>query len=280
MKVTTIIENTEGADGCVPLHGLSFFVETDAHRILFDAGPSDEALRNAERLGIDLRTVDMAVLSHGHYDHSGGLPAFAALNPTAKIYMQRRAGGENYAFDGPEKGYRYIGIDKSILNLPQVCLIDGDARIDDEVSLFKVSRRAHPLPSTNKRIVMKSGDGYVQDDFAHEQSMYVRSGGKRVLLAGCAHSGILNIMEAFVDAFGRDELPHAVFGGFHLMRKTGYDDADRAEQLEIARRLREYPCKFYTCHCTGLEPYELMKSVMGDQLAYVHTGESYAVGGF
>ena len=77
MKIVNLIENTPGAEGCVPAHGLACSVETVANKILVDAGPSDETLRNAERLGVDLRTVDAVILSHGHYDHSGGLLAFA-----------------------------------------------------------------------------------------------------------------------------------------------------------------------------------------------------------
>ena len=272
MRIVNLIENTPGAEGCVPAHGLAFYVETAAHRILVDAGPSDETLRNAEWLGVDLQRVDVAILSHGHYDHSGGLLAFAELNPTAAIYMQRSAGGDYYAFDGSEKGYRYIGIDKSILSLPQVRLLDGDTRIDDEIAVFTVERRNHPLPSTNKRIMKKEGEGYVQDDFVHEQSLYVRSAGARAVISGCAHSGVLNILDEFVRKFGRENLPQVVVSGFHLMRSTGYDGTDIREQEEIARRLMDYPCRFYTCHCTGVEPFARMKDIMGDRLEYIHTG--------
>ena len=272
MRIVNLIENTPGAEGCVPAHGLAFYVETAAHRILVDAGPSDETLRNAERLGVDLRTVDVAILSHGHYDHSGGLLAFAELNPTAAIYMQRSAGGEYYAFDGPEKGCRYIGIEKSILSLPQVRLLDGDTRIDDEIAVFTVERCNHPLPSTNKRIMKKEGEGYVQDDFVHEQSLYVRCAGASAVISGCAHSGVLNILDEFVRKFGRENLPQVVVSGFHLMRKTGCDGTDIREQEEIARRLMDYPCRFYTCHCTGVEPFARMKEIMGERLEYIHTG--------
>lgn len=272
MRIVNLIENTPGAEEGVPAHGLAFYVETAAHRILVDAGPSDETLRNAELLGVDLRTVDVAILSHGHYDHSGGLLAFAELNPSATIYMQRSAGGEYYAFDGPENGYRYIGIDKSILSLPQVRLLDGDTRLDDEIAVFTVERRNHPLPSTNKRIMKKTGARCEQDDFVHEQSLYVRSAGARAVISGCAHSGVLNILDEFARKFGRDNLPQVVVSGFHLMRKTGYDGTDIREQEEIARRLMDYPCRFYTCHCTGVEPFARMKDIMGDQLEYIHTG--------
>ncbi len=278
MKITSLIENTAGAEGCVPLHGLSLYIETERHRVLMDFGPSDDTLRNAECLGVDLRGVDVAVLSHGHYDHSGGLLAFVEMNPKAPIYMQRSAAGENYAYDGPEKGHRYIGIDKRIAGLPQIRLLDGDFRIDDELELFTVKSRRFPLPSTNKRILRKVGEGFVQDDFSHEQCLYVRSGGRSALLSGCAHSGILNIMDAFAEKFGEGRLPDVVVSGFHLMRKSGYAEGDFREQEEIANRLMELPCRFCTCHCTGIEPFERMKAILGERLSYLRTGERIAIG--
>ena len=227
MRIVNLIENMPGADGCDALHGLSFYVETAKHRILFDAGPSEATLDNAVRLGIDLGKVDVAVLSHGHYDHSGGLSAFARLNPSAAIYLQRRAGGEHYGYDGPGNGYRYIGIDKSLLELPQVRLLDGDMRIDDELTLFVTEERRYPLPSTNARIVRKVADAYVPDDFSHEQSLIVRKS-------------------------GRENLPQTVISGFHLLKKDGYSAQDFAEHEEIARRLCEYPCTFCTCLANGV----------------------------
>lgn len=273
MKIVNLIENTAGIDECVPLHGLSFYVETLKHRILFDAGPSDAVLGNAERLGIDLKQVDVAVLSHGHYDHSGGFWEFAKINPYATIYMQHKAGGGYYGYDGGEKGYRFIGIDKELLKLPQVQLIDGDVRIDDELSLFCVQEHKYQIPSTNARIMQKVDGAYLPDDFQHEQSLYVRSGKDSAILSGCAHSGILNILEAFLQKFGSENSPQKVISGFHLLKKNGYEPSDFMEYKELARMLSNYPTVFYTCHCTGLEPFECMKAIMGEKLRYIRTGE-------
>ncbi|MCR4743552.1 MAG: MBL fold metallo-hydrolase [Treponema sp.] len=294
MKITVLIENTPGENSCTALHGLSFYIESKKHKILFDSGPSPQTLDNAKKLGIDLTQVDIAILSHGHYDHSGGLLAFAELNPKAKIYMQREAGGQNYAFDGPEKGYRYIGIDKKILELPQLVLLDGDIKIDQEISLFTLEKRKFPLPSTNKRIVKKIGGGtdpsniskplgtdpsnlenanFIQDDFTHEHYLFIDDGkSQRALISGCAHNGILNIMEEFIRKYGKENLPDQVISGFHLLKKSGYLESDFEEDRQIAELLKNYPCKFYTCHCTGLEPYQEMKKIMGRQLEYLHTG--------
>lgn len=275
MNITNIIENTEGLEGCVPLHGLSFYIETSAHKILMDAGPSEQTVINAGKLGIDLSGVDVVVLSHGHYDHSGGILPFARENDTAKIYMQIKASEEFYAYDGPELGYRYIGIDKLIPHLPNVFPLNGNFTLDDEISLLNVSEHEYPIPVTNGRLMKKIGDDYIADDFSHEQSLVIAEGEKMVLMCGCAHNGILNILDAFDERYGR--MPDVVIGGFHLMRKSGETQEDIEIAEDIARKLTELPTVFYTCHCTGTACYEVMKEIMGDQLSYIRCGESLSI---
>ena len=271
VKITNLIENTEGAAGCIAAHGLCFYVETPGHRLLSDLGPSADTLTNAAHLGIDLTQVDTVILSHGHYDHSGGILPFAALNPKASIYMQESAAGGYYAYDGPEKGMRYIGIDPAIAELPQVIRVRGDLTIDDELSLLTVGKRIRPVPSTNRSLMMKRDERYVQDDFAHEQMLVVSAGGKHILLSGCAHNGILNILSAYEAKYGCD--PDIVISGFHLMKHAEYTPDERREIEEIAQELLKHPTLFYTCHCTGVPAYEQMKEIMGDRLQYVHSGE-------
>ena len=271
MRIVNLIENTEGVEGCLAQHGLAFYIETKKHRILMDAGPSDAILSNAEKLGINLTDVDIVILSHGHYDHSGGIIPFTGINTGAKIYMQRTALADYYAYDGPQKGYHYIGIDKEIGKLSQVILVDGDLKIDEELSLFSGIGKRYRIPETNARLKEQKEGGYVQDEFAHEQCLVVREGGRTVLFSGCAHNGILNILEHYQNLYGK--APDMVISGFHMMKKEQYTDRELEDMIKTAKLLSKYPTGFYTCHCTGLPAYEVMKKYMGDKLEYVHTGE-------
>ena len=302
MRIINLVENEVGPSGCQAAHGLSFYVETENHKILFDTGGGQRAtaiareqpksaargrawdagsgelvLENARKLGVDLASVDTVILSHGHYDHAGGLLPFSKVNPNAAIYMQHNAGGEYYAFDGEEALFRYIGIDKKILSLQTVRLVRGDTKIDDELQLFTVDERAFPLPSTNARLRRLSDGLYLQDDFSHEQNLLLTSGGKKILFCGCAHNGILNVLESLERKFGPAQLPDLVIGGFHLMKRADFSEADSSEITEIANRLKGYKAHFATCHCTGLPAFTLMKEILGSRLSYVHSGDEVVV---
>lgn len=273
MKIVNLIENTEGNPDCVSAHGLSFYVETKNHKLLLDLGPSEDTLKNAAALGIKLSAADTVILSHGHYDHSGGIIPFTKINNKAAIYMQAAATDAYFADDGkdaPER-YRYIGIDPDIEKLPQLRFISGDTVIDEELELFTIQKRSHELPFTNKRLLVRKGNEYIRDDFRHEHYLVIRQDGKSVLMSGCAHNGILSIMDAYVEKYGK--APDTVISGFHLMKKTSYREEEIREIEDIARELNKYPTRFFTCHCTGVDAFDIMKTIMGERLSYVHSGE-------
>ena len=323
MRIINLAENTEGAAGCGFEHGLCFYIETEHHKLLMDTGQSDLFIKNAEKLGIDLTQVDTVVISHGHYDHGGGLPAFVEINPTAKIYIQEEAFGKYYSLrkDGEP---HYIGLPEGIRELPQVVIVGGkqpeeadteafetDAeatapavesfreveddlegkevtetfgevesekeiyRIDSELSLFTGIGNVHPVSSANQRLKMETEDGLVQDDFKHEQCLVINEAGKKVLLSGCAHHGILNILDRYHELYGG--YPDVVISGFHMMKKNGYTDEDITMIIDTALSLRKLNTVFYTGHCTGEEPYNAMKKLMGDKLHYVHSGDEIKI---
>lgn len=272
MKILNLIENTEGVPGCLFEHGLCFYVETEKHRLLMDLGPSASVLENAVRLGVDLKTVDTVILSHGHDDHGGGILPFAKLNPNAKIYLQESAFGEYYAVRDYKPDPDYIGLAPEIRALPQVVPVRGNLKIDEELFLFGGLKGKRDLPVSNGNLRKKEGDRLIPDDFVHEQCLVITERNRHVLFSGCAHNGILNILDRYEELFGG--APDVVISGFHMMKKSAYTKKEQNVICSTAEKLKEYPTMFYTCHCTGLPAYDMMKEIMGGKIAYVHCGES------
>lgn len=282
MRIINLVENTEGCADCRTEHGLSFYIETKHHKILMDTGASALFLENAGKISVDLSGVDTVILSHGHYDHGGGLPAAARVCPDAKIYMQRSALGAFYSLrqgapDTEKPAERYIGLPPEARDLPQTILLDGGCRIDDELAVFADIGTGYPVPETNRRLKEKTENGFIQDDFRHEQCLVIHQEDRKYLFSGCAHHGILNIMERFRTLYGCD--PDAAFSGFHLMKKNGYTEDELQEIIYTAHTLSRYKTVFYTGHCTGETAFSVMKDIMKEQLQYVHCGDTVNVPG-
>lgn len=273
MRIVNLIENTKGERDCVFEHGFSFYIETENHKLLVDTGASGAFMENAKGLGIDLTKVDLVILSHGHYDHAGGIMEFVRQNGTALIYMRQNAGEAYYHKSAQTE--KYIGIDPEILKLPQVVFVDGDYRIDSQLYLFSGVTGRRLFPEGNLELKCRRGDSFLQDDFSHEQYLVILQEDKRILVSGCAHNGILNILEKYRCIFGGN--PDVVISGFHMRKKNGYSDLDVAVMRETAQELQKTKTIFYTGHCTGEYPYEVMKEILGGQMVYVHSGDEVII---
>lgn len=263
MKIIVLMEDTCGHPDCAYEHGLSLYIETEKHRILLDTGASGRTWENARRLGVDLAQIDTVVLSHGHYDHSGGLSDFRRNNREAMVYMQESALLDYY------HGERYIGIDKAIGQMPHVMRLSGDAEIDGEISLFTGIRGRRFWPQSNVGLTVRTGRENVQDQFAHEQCLVIQ-GEKNLLLSGCAHNGILNILDRYRETYG--DFPDIVISGFHMMKKTDYTREETEVIQKTAEELRDTKAVFYTGHCTGQQAIDLMRPVLGEMLVQIHSG--------
>lgn len=269
MKISVLAENTTHDPALGSEHGLSLYVETESHKMLFDTGQGSLFAENAVKLGIDLSKVDICFISHGHYDHGGGLRTFLNLNPRSPVYANIKALGEYYAnrTDAPKQ---YIGLDKA-LPFPERFVFTGrNLAIEDGLELFSIVTGQAFLPSGNHDLFEKNGDAFIPDNFSHEQNLIITEDGKTVLIAGCAHKGIINIVESYHDLKGC--YPDYVIGGFHLYNKAsgGSEDADTVDA--IGRYLLLTGSKYFTCHCTGMESYQSLKNVMADKIDYLSTG--------
>ena len=276
MKITTLLENTVCRDDFKCEHGLSLHIETDKHKLLFDMGPNAMFLENAEKLGIDLKTVDTAFLSHAHNDHCGGLELFCKRNTAAPVYLQKRAFG-NYYVVTPSKR-EYIGLDSVLKKYAaeRFRYGEGAVKIDDELTVFSDIKTRDLWSRANDTLREKYETEYPLDAFLHEQNLLVTENGKTVLFAGCAHNGIVNILRRAEDILGKS--PDAVFAGFHLYNPS----LDAPEPRELVDAVGEElksrkGTRYVTGHCTGAVAYGWLKEKLGDRLDYMAGGTTFEI---
>lgn len=273
MKLIALIENKSNSE-LIGEHGLAIYIKYNGKRYLLDTGASDSFIDNALKLGIDLSMVDAAILSHGHYDHSGGYNGFFHINKKANVYIREEAKELCYGKIGPFK--RYIGIPKGILNKYEgrFIYVDKDYKIDEGVWL--ISHKPDNLETKGKKAHMyrMTENGLKPDNFYHEQSLVFDTYDGLVILNSCSHAGIDTIVEEVKDIFeGKKVL--AVIGGFHLMGITGTRSMRiKAEEVEgLGNRLAQLGVEhIYTCHCTGEPAYKILKKTLGNRVEYFSTG--------
>lgn len=248
MKVVSLVDNVCGVTSCFSAsveseHGLSLYIELDCGaRVLFDTGQGDLFARNAFSLGIDLASVDLAVISHGHYDHAGGLATFLKINSKAPVYIRESAFEDHYSVkdyglkpigfhlhESAASGSSDGGSDGGVSAAPvsaglSESEISGGVlsgrlvfcreveRLPYGITLFSNPPADFPEPPGNALLL--GPDAVTPDTFSHEQSMLITEPDRTVLFGGCAHRGIANIL-AKAETLAPGPIS-AVFSGMHI----------------------------------------------------------------
>ena len=264
MKWTVLVDNRTNDPALQTEHGLSILLETERQRILLDTGASDMFICNAERLGIDLSTVDYVFISHGHNDHAGGLKHFMAINNKAKVivsphamsgkFFSKRLSLHSITAEWPEiPRERLLVVNESGERLRVGERSSGI--IADGLYVIANIPHTHPMPKGNQHLFVQTPDGeYILDDFRHELALYTEG----FLFTGCAHSGLENILAACPFAV------KTVVGGFHLL--DHHETKDELKNL-ADRLMRQYPdTSFYTSHCTGDHVFQTLYDSMAGHL--------------
>lgn len=256
MELQVLMENTARAPEFVAEHGLSLYIETQGHRLLFDTGASGGFAENARLLGVDLSRVEALIVSHGHYDHGGGIRAFLACNCHAPVYLSRHAFGAHYNASG-----KYIGLDQDLLDHPRLVFVDGPGELFPGIRLETCTGAVSAYPPAPGGLQILTGEGFRPDPFAHELYLTVREGERKLCFSGCAHRGVENILTWLE--------PQVLIGGFHF--KGLEPDAPRL--AHAARILARQECTYYTCHCTGRPQFDWLKQTLGARLQALTTGD-------
>ena len=265
MRVTTLVDNVVYGQGLFAEHGLSFFIETGNRNILFDTGQSGDVLvKNAAKLGVDLSSVNYLFLSHGHYDHTGGLAAFLEINHDAMVIYGRGAMDNKYSKSTGK--IREIGCpwkDKLSDYHNKFIEITDNRDIVPGIKIIKDFHSKNDFEKPSPSLLLKHGNTYITDDFHDEIALLIKEGTAYYLVTGCSHNGIVNIIKSA----SNEVKISGVFGGSHL------STASESRIQKTAFALKQSGIAYIGVnHCTGVEAYAAMKAIIGSGIRYLSVG--------
>lgn len=279
MKAAILSENRASLPECLAEHGLSVYIETGDRKILFDFGASGIFLQNAKQMKIDLEQVDAAVISHGHYDHTGGAPSFCEVNKKAKIYIHENSFETTYGMEGgkldeapcsirwTEEQRRSIG--------DRLVLTAGVTWLTEDIAVSGTIPRADGVLPTESFYIKNPDGSLTVDPMAHEQFLAIRdrdSDGKSrgiFIFSGCSHNGVIPCLD-FAGALFPGERILGLLAGMHLYQsnaETRHRILAQIAAYEIGHVL--------PVHCTGIRAICDLMQMLGDRCIPAGVGDLY-----
>jgi 7,8-dihydropterin-6-yl-methyl-4-(beta-D-ribofuranosyl)aminobenzene 5'-phosphate synthase len=263
LRLTTLSENTAGMDGFLGEWGLGILVESDEVNVLFDTGQSFSIIHNAQLLGVDFSQVDKIVLSHGHFDHTGGLKhVLSQIGREIEVIGHPDIWQSKYAASQGEEA-RYIGIPFSRKELEDLgarfrltaepVAISASIMTSGEIPLVTDFEETEPF------LTVKDIGGFKPDGFRDDQALIIKTPPGLVVILGCAHRGIINTLYHAQKISGVKEID-TVLGGSHLVNASEeriWRTVAALKELEVKR--------LGACHCTGMAASAIMAQEFGDR---------------
>lgn len=248
VTITTLIENNPGADPALKNeHGLSFFIEKDGWKILFDTGQSRAFLDNAEHLQVDLRSLDYVVISHGHYDHSGGLKSLAKITTDFRLFVGHGFFAEKYGKKDTSCTYLGNDFDQQFLDAQAIAYQFADRHLTElapGIYLVTGFPRVHRDEVVNEHFLIKREGALYPDSFDDEILLAIDTPEGLLVVLGCSHPGMKNMLD-FTKQLLKRTL-YGVLGGTHLVQVS-----DKNLDLSLNYLGQESLKVIGICHCSG-----------------------------
>ncbi|RDU25015.1 MBL fold metallo-hydrolase [Anaerosacchariphilus polymeriproducens] len=271
LRITTLIENNPDDQNKLHYeHGLSLLIEIDGKRILFDTGQSGDFIQNSNKLNQDLTNLDYLLLSHGHYDHSGGFQKFVKeIHKVPQLIVgeeffkpkYKKVSQNEYKFNGNSFDEEFI--EQKNINLKKV--YDEMENLTEHTFIFHHFRRNNDFEQRNSKFFIKVNSSYIPDDFDDEISLGIKTHKGLVVIVGCSHIGVINILGTIYE---KVKMPiYAVIGGTHLV------EADEVRIQKTIEAMRNFNIqKVAVSHCTGEEGIRCFRQEFKEQFFYNNTG--------
>ena len=273
MKFYVLTENRARKRGFLAEHGLSVFIEYKGMNILFDTGQTSVYLHNAKMLGIDLEKSDCIVLSHGHYDHCGGLEFFPKAQKLPKIYIKEEAFEEKFALNSDKKSYREIGIPwKREDFCESICFSKQKTQIANGVYLCSEIPYTVEFEKPSGGLFVKKGGELLPDEMPDEQMLVFETEKGLVIFLGCSHPGIVNCLSCALELFPGEKI-HTLFAGMHL---DGVSGGRLEKTIDFFKKCGIE--QIIPVHCTGVEQACEIKRAFREKCSLMGAGDFFEIG--